>query len=191
MNRHNPAKRRLERLADSVPVTMSEDAALTRSLPGSSPVAAWVWSRAVTDYLQLSQNGHCLAMLSSPRICRTPGSRPRTPGKARRRAGAGRRADGNVRRTRPHRDRPPGAAAGRLQDPAGMGRPGPACARHRRDRSGRAHPPRCRNSRRALARGFRDFDSPDGENSQAYWAGRLQVVLEHFLQYVDEAGEAT
>ena len=62
MNRHNPAKRRLERLADNVPVTMSEDAALTRSLPGSSPVAAWVWSRAVTDYVQLSQNGHCLAM---------------------------------------------------------------------------------------------------------------------------------
>jgi len=62
MSRHNPAKRRAIRPTDSVPVMTSVDAALMRSLPGRSSLTAWVWSRVVADYVQLSQNGHCLAM---------------------------------------------------------------------------------------------------------------------------------
>jgi len=64
MSRHNPEKRLLKRRADNVPVTMSGDAEPTRTLPGSSnSLTARVWSSVVANYVQLSQNGHCLAIL--------------------------------------------------------------------------------------------------------------------------------
>ena len=149
MNRHNPAKTRLERSADSVPVTMSGDAVLTRSLPRSSSVTAWVWSRAVADYVQLSQNGHCLAMLIWDLQ-----SAELTTAYTRERLVAARAPGDELTGSDAALDRIvpgwAGAAAGRRRDPAGMGRPGPA---GRLATTATAHaeliPPWCHNSHHA------------------------------------------